>query len=412
MGAAAVPVLEVEASSPGLPLNREVTAGFNFGNWMDMGEFGEILHENVPPASLRFPGGNVGDDRDLDEASLKLFASNLALLKAGEVPLTIPTRVFPARGDQVAKNTPEDAATAVKLARDLKLKVAYWQIGNEPDLYASNRGDPSWTPERYCEVFRAQAKAIRAVDPEARFAGPGVSGAVPAAADYLERFVKNCGDVVDLLTWNIYPTDGSGSEEAALSRISEPERWLAHYRKMWADPGRNPLGHGRQIKYGMTEYGLSWSTFNARYLSDMPSAMFAVESALRMAREGLDVAYYFAYQGMGFHGLLDMAGVPRPSYYGFRLIKDLSGRFIPVSVGDEGIWANAVKDGSKLSVVLMNTHKAERELSVALPGWKLVGGEWFDEAIVGQETDPGKVSPAASFKLPARSMARLDFIAQ
>lgn len=403
--------LKVDTDQPGRVLNREVTAGFNFGNWVDMAEFGETLHQNVPPAILRFPGGNVGDDRDIEANMLDLFVTNLGLLKA-DVPVVIQTRVFPGRGDQVAKNSPEDAAEAVRLAHERKLKVVYWQIGNEPDLYATNRGDPSWTPEHYCEVFRAQAKAIRAVDPAAKFAGPAVSGAVPASADYLERFVTACGDTVDLLTWHIYPTAGAGSEEDALATIGEPERWFAHYRKMWADPARNPLGHAREVKYAMTEYGLSWSTNNAKYLADMPAAMFAAESALRMAREGLDAAYYFAYQGMGFHGLLDMTGVPRPSYYGFRMINPLKGRFVPVATEDAGVWAHAVLNGNRLSVVLMNTHKVARSVPVTLAGWTLASGEWFDEAIVEQEAEPGKLKLGTSVELPARAMMRLDFVAQ
>lgn len=403
--------LHVDASQRGLEVNRQVTAGFNFGNWMNMVEFGKAMRENVPPGTLRFPGGNVGDDQDMIEPVIDLFATNLGLLQT-PAPVIIQTRVFQGRTDAIPKNRPEDAAHAAKLAIERKLNVAYWQIGNEPDLYAVTRGDKSWTAERYCEVFRAQATAIKAVDPNAKFAGPGVSGAVPAAAEFLDGFVKGCGDLVDLLTWHIYPTNGTGTAEAALANISEPSRWFAEHRKTWADPVKNPLGHQRKIKFGMTEYGLSWRTDNAIFLADMPAAMFAAETALRMAREGLDAAYYFAYQGVGNHGLLDEMGTPRPTFYGFRMIGQLKGHFVEASSEDKDLWVSAVVDGKKLSLIVMNTNTEARRLPLKLEGWAFSKGEWFDQAVVENEAPLRKLKKGANATLPGRSMARLDFVAR
>ncbi|WP_018606260.1 GH39 family glycosyl hydrolase [Uliginosibacterium gangwonense] len=402
---------QVDTLHPGVEVNRQVTAGFNFGNWMNMAEFGQVMSANVPPATLRFPGGNVGDDQDMNEPVLDLFATNLKLLHAENIPVIIQTRTFPGRGSSVPKNRPEDAATAARLAAERKINVAYWQVGNEPDLYPVTRGDPSWTAEHYCEVFRAQAMAIKAVDPSAKFAGPGVSGAVPAASDYLKTFVKHCGDVVDMLTWHIYPTDGTGAEESALAKISEPEYWLAEYRKNWEDPAKNPLGYQRKIEFGMTEYGLSWSTNKSNLLADMPAAMFAVETALRMARAGMHAAYYFAYQGVGFHGLLDQDGFPRPSYYGFRMIHDLKGHFVELACNDKEVWANAVQDGNKLNLIVMNTSKEERSLSLMMPGWIFVKGQWFDVGVVENESPVVALESATSARIPGRSMARLEFVA-
>lgn len=414
MACAAAPELPltIDPAHQGLEVNRLVTGGFNFGNWMNMVDYGKRMHENVPPTTLRFPGGNVGDDQDMKAEVLDLFATNLRLLKASDIPVIVQTRVFQGRVDLVPGNRPEDAAAAARLARERKLKVAYWQIGNEPDLFAVTRGDPSWTAEHYCEVFRAQAEAIRAVDPEAKFAGPGVSGAVPAASQFLETFVKGCGDVVDFLTWHIYPTDGTGSEENAFSKIDEPSRWLKYYREVWADPAKNPLGYQRQIKFGMTEYGLSWVTNNPIYLADMPAAMFAAGTALNMASEGMDAAYYFAYQGVFNHGLLDQDGFPRPSYYAFRMIMPLRGHFVEAATGDKAVWAWAVRDGAKLSVILMNTRKQAWRVPTKLAGWKLKGGEWFDSAIVENEAPPRKLKAATSITLPAQAIMRLDFIEQ
>ncbi|MET0348519.1 MAG: hypothetical protein ABW067_01910, partial [Rhizobacter sp.] len=196
----------VAPAEVGAPLPRAVLRGFNFGNWMAVADHEAALAE-VPAGALRFPGGNIGDDQNMDEATLDTFASLLKLVRGGP-ELLIQTRVFEGRQDRPAANQPEDAAHAVKLARERGLVVPYWEIGNEPDLYATVRGDPRWTAERYCAVFRAQAAAIRKEDPKALLAGPATSAAEPNATAFLKDFVKRCGDVVDLLTWHVYPTGG------------------------------------------------------------------------------------------------------------------------------------------------------------------------------------------------------------
>ena len=97
---------------------------------------------------------------------------------------------------------------------------------------------------------------------------------------------------------------------------------------LWRDPKRNPLGHGRDVKLAVTEYGLSWRTDRPRFLSDQVAGLWAAEAALRLAQQGVRAAHYFAYQGTGFHGLLDNAGVPRPTYYAFSMLSGLEGRFV------------------------------------------------------------------------------------
>ena len=85
----------VDASREGLAVNRAVTAGYNFGNWMAVADWKDELAK-VPPAALRFPGGNVGDEQDMDAASLDTFKLLLSMVKGGP-ELMIQTRVFEGR---------------------------------------------------------------------------------------------------------------------------------------------------------------------------------------------------------------------------------------------------------------------------------------------------------------------------
>jgi hypothetical protein len=398
--------VSIDTAREGLPVNRSVLAGFNFGNWMAVSDWRDEL-ARVPAAALRFPGGNIGDEQDMDAATLDTFKSLVGLVK-GERELMVQTRVYQGRIDRPAGNKPEDAAHAVRMARERGLQIGTWEIGNEPDLYSQVRGDASWTADRYCDVFRAQAAAVRREDPKALIAGPAVSGAQPAAPRFLERFVERCGDVVDVLTWHIYPTEGDGTDEAALATVSEVDRTVSDFRSLWRDPKRNPLGHDRAIRYGITEFGLSWKTDRPRFLADEVGALWAAECALRMAQQGVSVAHYFAYQGTGFHGLLDSGGAPRPSYYGFQLLGQLAGRFVDTRSSDAGVWAHATRQGTSLQLVLLNTRKQAEEIRVDGNAMRVLSARGFDAGLVENEApfaDVAVKQPGQRLTLPARSMA-------
>ncbi|AFZ66636.1 GH39 family glycosyl hydrolase [Deinococcus peraridilitoris] len=395
----------------GTAIRPLAVGGFNFGNWMPVVEVRREV-ASVAPTSLRFPAGNFGDDNDLTEDALRAFKAQLALFSPQPTVL-LQTRVFSTR--EGARNRPEDAAAAARDARALGLKVAYWEIGNEPDLYATNRGDPSWTPERYCSVFRAQREAILKVDPNARFAGPGVSGAearpgeTPRREVFLKGFVKACGDVVDLLTWHEYPTDGSKSDQEALATASAVTNNAERFRALLKDSQANPLGHTREVKLGVTEYGLSWRSNNARHLADQVGALWAAEVTLRLAKAGVDVTSYFALLATGGHGLLDLAGFARPSLYAFRQLQHFKGEWLPIRASRDNLWTHAARDGKLLQVFVTNTDTAGQALAVELPGYQLIGAKTFTEQIVEDESDLIRHPLESTLSLPARSMTRLAY---
>jgi hypothetical protein len=401
--------LRVDLEKPLAPARRNVLSGFNFGNWMQVADFTEDL-KAVKPAELRFPGGNIGDENDLTDHSLAAFQANLGFL--GKPPAVIQTRVFQGSNSiqhEPAKNRPEDAADAVRWAKARNIQVAYWEIGNEPDLFAVTRGDPSWNAERYCQVFRAQAAAIKAVDPSARVAGPAVSGGVPGRDKFLAEFVKGCGDVVDILTWHIYPTDGQRDDEQAFATVSEADQTIASYRKLLQDPARNPKGFQRKVDLGLTEYGLSWFSSRMHHLTDMPAAMWAMEMAFRLDEQGIVSAHYFALQGTAGHGLLDQAGVKRPTWYAFDVLSHLSGQLVPATTGDEALWSHAALDGDRLDVVLTNRATTARTLPVAVPGFTLRHAASFDAAVVDAEQPMARLAVGPTVTLPPRSVVHLVY---
>jgi hypothetical protein len=371
--------------------------------------------------SLRFPGGNWGDEYDmLGPERLRVLALERELL--GRPRLVLQARVF--------GGTPEAAARVARDAKAAGLEVAYWNIGNEPDRYkplpdarggpVGGRGDPSWTPERYCRAFRAYREAIRAVDPGARFAGPSVSkgvdepGSAARAASFLMTFVRECGDVVDLLTWHEYPTNGLPpergglSDEAALATAAGVSERLERWRALLSSPETNPLGHGRRIGLGVTEYGLSWSD-SPRHTADQVAALWAAEATLRLAEGGAELASYFAVQGLGGHGLLDTAGGPRPAYYAFLQLKDFRGEAMRLRSSDPRLWTHAARDGERLTVLVANTATADSSLDPRIAGWTPVGAKTFTEETVENEAPLVRLPLSPAVPLPARSLTRVVY---
>lgn len=389
----------------GTPINPLAVNGFNVPYDMSVAEAVPEVR-SFAPTSLRYPPGNVGDEQDLTLAGLTGFASTLKLSGSQAVP-TIETRVFSTRQD--ARNRPEDAAQAARDAASLGLNPVYWEIGNEPDLYSKNRGDRTWTPQRYCQVFRAQRAAILKVSPGAKFAGPAVSNVEGDGDAFLTAFVKGCGDIVDLLTWHEYPTDGTGSDEAALATAPRVTTHLKRFQALMKDPGANPLGFSRTVRFGVTEYSLSYVSNRTRHLSDMVAALWAAETTLRLAEGGASLSQYFAMIGSGGHGLVDLAGIPRPTLYAFRQLTSFRGEALTAGASDPALWVHAARNQGGLTVLVSNTATAPRLLTAAVPGYALKSAETFTAQTVDDEASPTVLPSAPSLTLPARSFTRLTY---
>jgi hypothetical protein len=94
--------------------------------------------------------------------------------------------------------------------------VRYWEIGNEPDRYG---GQPD--ARRYCEVFRAQATAMRAIDP----ARQATWYAFTALATLSGELVPATVDGGDL--WVHAARDGGRLDVLLVNRSATPKRLSA-----------------------------------------------------------------------------------------------------------------------------------------------------------------------------------------
>jgi hypothetical protein len=393
------------ADGPAVLLPQHAISGFNYGNSMRVAGW-EADWAAVDISALRFPPGNVADEHPLTEPAAAALKQHWQLL--GEPELTFVLNLF--------SGSPQETAEAAQLLARLGIRVSLWQIGNEPDLYATNRLDDSWTPERYCAGYREHADALRMAQPDGRLAGPGVSGGRPGALLYLGEVLRHCGDVIDVLTFHIYPTDGTWTDEDALatSRLTTGE--LRMLRDWLQDSVANPLGWQRNIALGVTEFGLSWRTKSFRHLEDQTATLWLADTLGRLAREGVEVSHYFALQGTGGHGLIDSGGWLRPTYWLYTMLKDFTGQMPPVTITpavDSTVTAYAAHSGDTLRLLLVNGSPAGLNVELALPSGTAAADlllETLSEPIFDAGAGPSRVLLAAGepFPLPARSVAVLS----
>lgn len=307
--------------------------------------------------SLRFPPGNDADDFPLTDDALTAFTQTWRFL--GEPDVHLVSNFF---------EGPEHALRVAATLRELGITPRWWAVGNEPDLYPRNRMDPSWTAEVYCERFREVRAALEAELGDVRMSGPAVSGSRPSGMDYLREVITRCGDVIDLVTWHVYPTDGSRSDDDALATSRDLSLEIAQVRAWLADPVTNPLGHERAVAIGVTEFGLSWRTQMLRHLEDQVAAVWLADALGQLATEGVDVGQYFALQGLGGHGLIDRGGWVRPTYHVFAMLAGFAGTAHRVEGGDERLAAYAAADEDALRVLLVNRSADAIEVTLRAEG--------------------------------------------
>ncbi|MBS3966263.1 MAG: hypothetical protein KGZ60_03275 [Truepera sp.] len=369
--------------------------GVNYGIMMRVVGFEEYFGA-LNLRAIRFPPGNQADEMLLTPAVLDALKMQWELL--GRPQLLLVANLFEA--------TPEDAVAAARYLQQIGIPISAWAIGNEPDLFATNRGDPSWTPEKYCERFRAYREALMAINPDWPITGPAVSGARPGGEVFLREVLYRCGDVIDILTWHVYPTDGTWSDEAALATSSLVGQEINRFRSWLTDPVMNPLGYRRDIRLAITEFGLSWRTISFRHLEDMTAALWLADTLGQIATLGVDESYYFALQGLGGHGLIDTAGWVRPTYYVFAMLADFTGTALQVELDAPLLTAYAASNERGLQLLLVNRSTEDKAVVVEprLEGSievKTLNDELFDELLAYRVTEQ---AAAEAVMVPARSV--------
>jgi xylan 1,4-beta-xylosidase len=242
-------------------------------------------------------------------------------------------------------------------------EVAEWlfEVWNEPNLRIFWSG----TQRDYFRLYRYAADAIKKVSPSFKVGGPAT-----ARSEWIEDFVDFCerNDVpLDFVSTHYYQNDGyDGELEAQLFKSQ---------RGIMREVAQNTRSHSRNRPVYYTEWNTSSNLFDP--LHDEPYAAAAVASTIMEANGLVDGYAFWTFSdifeenylpSLPFHGgfgLLNLHGIPKPSYRTFELLHDLGDRQSLVDGLHETVDCSVIQKDSTLTVWLTNHttpgHSIEKE---------------------------------------------------
>lgn len=238
-------------------------------------------------------------------------------------------------------------------------EVSQWffEVWNEPNL------DIFWagTMEEYFQLYKYAASAIKRVD--SRLAVGGPSTAIDAWIPELREFCSDHQIPLDFISTHHYPTDAAyGLGLDMETQMARSERGILHKRtkKAQAEAGPLPLYY--------TEWNNSPSSRDP-YHDTSYNAAFIVKTIIDNL--GLVEGYSFwtfsdifeeaGLKSTPFHGgfgLLNIHGIPKPSFRAFQMLSQLNGERLEISVAQESPTVDCIASGSDKNItILISNHQ-------------------------------------------------------
>ena len=229
----------------------------------------------------------------------------------------------------------------------------FFEVWNEPNLKSFWTG----TQRDYFKLYRYTAEAIKRVDASLRVGGPAT-----AKSEWIEDFVDFCERnkvPADFISTHHYPTDAFGSpDDDTEVQLFKSQRGIM--REVAQDTRRR--ARGKPVYY--TEWN---SSSNPRDpLHDESYAAAFVVSTI-MEAKGLVEGYSFwtfsdifeenYFPSVPFHGgfgLLNLHGIPKPTYRAFELLHNIGTEQFLVDGLHETVDCSVIRKDSTLTVLLTN----------------------------------------------------------
>ena len=228
----------------------------------------------------------------------------------------------------------------------------FFEVWNEPNLSQFWDG----TQRDYFKLYRHTAEAIKNIDASFRVGGPAT-----AKSEWIEDFVNFCdrNEVpADFITTHYYPTDGFEKVKETEEQLFKSQRGIM---RQVAEDTRRHAG-GRPVYY--TEWNASSDPRNP--LQDEPYAAAFVASTI-MEANGLVEGYSFwtfsdifeenYLPSVPFHGgfgLINLHGIPKPTYRAFELLHALGTEQSLVDGLHETVDCSVIQKDSSVTALLTN----------------------------------------------------------
>ena len=228
----------------------------------------------------------------------------------------------------------------------------FFEVWNEPNLKSFWTG----TQRDYFKLYRYTVEAIKKVDGSLRVGGPAT-----AKSEWIEDFVDFCDRnkvPADFITTHQYPTDGFETDAETEVQLFKSQRGIM--RQVAQDTRRH--AGGRPVYY--TEWNSSSNSRDPLH-DESYAAAFAVATIME-ARELVEGYSFWTFSdifeesyfpSIPFHGgfgLLNLHGVPKPTYRAFELLHKIGTEQFLVDGLHETVDCFVIRKDATLTVLLTN----------------------------------------------------------
>lgn len=255
----------------------------------------------------------------------------------------------------------------------------YFEVWNEPDLSCFFAG----TQQDYFRLYEATARAVKSVDQKLRVGGPSTS-----ACKWLPEFLAFCKKnsvPCDFVSTHHYPGDAFGNfinlsnvkhmfaasrnavkNDEPLSGAMRNMFFLPEDAKRWDKGTLAKMDREAKAQCGgkplfITEWN-SMAVFGSPVHDEKYSAAFAVKSCLDL--DGSADAYLFwccsdifeeqfmlPQPFVGSYGIVSNDGIPKPNFWGFKLLSQLYPQRLPAPKDGE-VDCGIFTDGHNVQILL------------------------------------------------------------
>ncbi|TNH43631.1 GH39 family glycosyl hydrolase [Photorhabdus luminescens] len=186
----------------------------------------------------------------------------------------------------------------------LPRKISYWEIWNEPDLmFFWNTDDP----QKYYQLYEKVVRLIKAVDPDAKVGGAGISFSNHAGGHYIDGFFRYCRDnhvPLDFFSWHGYVDTGDPQNIIDMGNTIQKSLHTYGFTKT----------ESICTEWNSTPFG-SRNTFTK--VQSPKNAAYIASSLIYMQYTKVDLAHYYRGDGLSFGLFNDQPNPKNPSVRNF-----------------------------------------------------------------------------------------------
>jgi xylan 1,4-beta-xylosidase len=280
----------------------------------------------------------------------------------------------------------------------------FFEVWNEPNLKAF------WTGSQadYFRLYDETARAVKDVHPSLKVGGPAT-----AHNGWIDKFIEHCetkDTPIDFISTHHYPTDDFGKPgDDTLSQLA------ASQRSILREQVRETKKKAAKLPVYYTEWCTSSNPFDE--LHDAPYAAAFIAKTVMEARGAVEGYSYWTFtdlfeenyfSSVPFHGgfgLMNIHGIPKPSYRAFELLHQLGSKIHKVKGCHSTVDVFVTTHEQITTVLIVNSALPRHEIGEELVSIQLNDLPHVSSATVRRIDDKNANAPAHW-----RAMGKPDYL--